>query len=360
MQENTTAEEWQFLTTEQALEDVVYFASRFTLAYSVLGSQPTTNPVHPSLAPWIWLGGSYPGIRGALLRIRNPETIYAVWASSAPVEAQVDMSSYYKAAERSLTRNCSADWVVVTKHVDDVLQNGTTEQQTDMKYRLLKARADGPGGNISGSAGLTRSIAANTSNVAAAGVLMDPLRFYQVRTWSLYEARLRVRINASQYYGFQASVLPFCDLLETQNYTETPFEGGVVSAYGVDRALQAFLTAIAELNYDAIEGDPDDPVQDRSWMWQYCSEYGMYISTRISFKNAIDCLHSAGFYQRGDPNNPLSIETSFRSLDYFQDNCNAAFPHGLPPSPNVSNVNKYGGWNMSPSNVLFTNGECEY
>ena len=49
------------------------------------------------------------------MRQRNPETIFAAWASSAPVHAQVDMASYYKAAERSLTRNCSADWVAVTR-----------------------------------------------------------------------------------------------------------------------------------------------------------------------------------------------------------------------------------------------------
>jgi len=30
-----------------------------------------------------------------------------------------------------------------------------------------------------------------------------------------------------------------------------------------------------------------------------------------------------------------------------------------PREPNVTAVNKYGGWNMSPSNVFFSNGECE-
>lgn len=65
-----------------------------------------------------------------------------------------------------------------------------------------------------------------------------------------------------------------------------------------------------------------------------------------------------GFYQRGDPANPLSIETSFLSLELFQQQCNQAFPEGLPSSPQVGNVNKYGGWNMSPSNVMFSNGEC--
>ncbi|EIW58430.1 uncharacterized protein TRAVEDRAFT_47584 [Trametes versicolor FP-101664 SS1] len=308
---NTTAEQWQFLNTEQALEDVVYFANRFSLTGGhALSTSATDNPLHPSKTPWVWLGGSYPGVRGALLRVRNPETIFAVWASSAPVHAQVDMAAYYKAAERSLTRNCSADWVAVTRFVDDTLANGTAEETAELKFRLLSARSDG----------VTKERAANTSAVSAAGVLMDPLNFYQ-------------------YYGFEASLLPFCNVLESRNSTITPFETGLAANLGTDVALDAFLSAIREVNYDAIPGDADDPVQDRSWMWQYCSEYG--------------------FYQRGDPNNTLSIETSFLSLELFQDECNTTFPRGLPPSPAVQKVNKYGGWDMTPSNVLFTNGEFD-
>ena len=66
----------------------------------------------------------------------------------------------------------------------------------------------------------------------------------------------------------------------------------------VDGVLDAFLAAIAQVDYDDIPGSPDDPVSDMSWMRQYCSEYG--------------------FYQRGDPSNPVSIETSFLSLELFQ------------------------------------------
>jgi len=276
-------------------------------------------PIHPSSVPWIWLGGSYPGIRGALLRQRNPGTIFATWASSAPVEAQVDMSSYYKAAERSLTRNCSADWVAVTKFVDDTLNGSNETAKIDVKFDLLKARLSGPGGNTSATNGLTRQRANATSSVNAATILMDPLNFYQ-------------------YYGFQSSLLPFCNLLETQNSTAEPFEGGIVSVLGVNAAFDAFMVALGELDYDSIPGSPDDPVQDRSWMRQYCSEYG--------------------FYQRGDPENPSSIETSFLSLELFQQQCSETFPD-LPSSPQVQLVNKYGGWNMTPSNILWTNGEFD-
>ncbi|KAK7031399.1 peptidase S28 [Favolaschia claudopus] len=319
---NTTAAQWKYLNTEQALQDVVFFAESFPKSsHQVLNassSHPSALPLHPSVVPWVWLGGSYPGVRGALLRQRNPETIYAAWASSAPVQAEVDMSSYYKAAERSLSRNCSADWVAVTKFVDDTF-NGTNDTlKVDLKFDLLKARLSGPGGNTTGADGLTRQRANATSNVDAASILMDPLDFYQ-------------------YYGFQDSLLPFCDLLETQNSTAEPFEGGIVSALGIDAAFQAFMVALAELDYDSIPSE-DDPVQDRSWMRQYCSEYG--------------------FYQRGDPQNPLSIETSFLSLDLFQQQCSSTFPD-LPSSPQVQLINKYGGWSMNPSNIMWANGEFD-
>ncbi|EKM50837.1 uncharacterized protein PHACADRAFT_130303 [Phanerochaete carnosa HHB-10118-sp] len=318
--DNTTTEQWQFLTTEQALEDVVYFADRFTLPSSTQSQNPSVNfssaALHPSLTPWVWIGGSYPGVRGALLRVRNPATFFAVWASSAPVQAQVDMASYYKAAERSLTRNCSADWVAVTKYVDATLANGTDAEQILLKQRLLGARASSPTKNVT----VSLATAANTSDVSAAGVLMDPLDFYQ-------------------YYGFNASLLPFCNILETHNFIVDAQEFGLAAADSIEVALDSFLTGLVQINYDEIPGDPDDPVADLSWMWQYCSEYG--------------------FYQRGDPNNPLSIETSFLSLELFQQECNNTFGSGLPPSPQVEHVNKYGGWDMSPSNVLFTMGEFD-
>ena len=64
-QRNTTPEQWQFLTTDQALEDVVFFTNSFP-------RRATTKEraLHPAVTPWIWLGGSYPGIRGALMRVR--------------------------------------------------------------------------------------------------------------------------------------------------------------------------------------------------------------------------------------------------------------------------------------------------
>lgn len=116
------------------------------------------------------------------MRMRNPEVIFATWASSAPVHSQIDMASYYKAAERSLTRNCSADWVAVTKYVDEVLEGTNETQQTDIKFDLEFARLSKKSGNTTLAMNLTRAEAAKMSNVDAASILMDPLDFYQVCT----------------------------------------------------------------------------------------------------------------------------------------------------------------------------------
>lgn len=40
------------------------------------------------------------GARAAMIRERNPETWFAGWASSAPVEAQIDMSVYFNPMEQ--------------------------------------------------------------------------------------------------------------------------------------------------------------------------------------------------------------------------------------------------------------------
>ncbi|KAF8584225.1 hypothetical protein K439DRAFT_1633722 [Ramaria rubella] len=318
---NTTGDQWRFLTTEQALEDVVYFADNLDV------NGINSSLLKPTTSPWVWVGGSYPGVRGALLRQRNPSTIHAAWVSSAPVEAQVDMASYYKAAERSLPRNCSNDWVAVTRLVDDTLMNSKNKAAVnEMKFALLKARLSGPGGNTTGADGLTLQQAASADDSDVASILMDPLDFYQ-------------------YYG-PVTLPPFCENIETRNFTSLAFEQGIAASdpNGVQAAFNAFLIALAELDYDAIEAadaDQDDPVQDLSWMWQYCSEYG--------------------FYQRGDPQNPRSIETAFLSISLFQSQCNETFPFPgiLPSSPRVQNVNRYGGWHMNPTNVFWTNGEFD-
>jgi hypothetical protein len=133
----------------QALEDVVLFANNFTLpsgspAASRLLSK---DALQAPKTPWIFIGGSYPGARAAMLRVRNPDTIFASWASSAPVQAQVNMASYYEAVQRGLPKNCSADYAVAVKFADDALSGGNATLAGEVKLLLAQAAALGSGSN---------------------------------------------------------------------------------------------------------------------------------------------------------------------------------------------------------------------
>jgi hypothetical protein len=249
-------EAYKYLNTEQALQDPVCFAQNFQPP----GLEAYWDDLKPERTPWIWLGGSYPGIRGAHMRVRNPETFFAAWASSAPTEARVDMWTYYGQAEQSFTRNCSADYTAVTRYVDSVLANGTTAEKNSLKLELYTAVQSGPrcekpvNGNTTAAEGL--------EGADVARYLLLPLSFYQ-------------------YYGFEASVQPFCDIMETFNQTNVrttdnggtapaiASESGIAIAHNITAAWNAFLVGIAEIDYNSIP-QADDPIQDYSWMWQDC------------------------------------------------------------------------------------------
>lgn len=80
---DTGADKMQYLTTENALRDTVVWAEQF---------QWNGLAVSPKQTPWIVMGGSYPGMRAAMLRELYPDTFYAAYASSAPIQAQRDMN----------------------------------------------------------------------------------------------------------------------------------------------------------------------------------------------------------------------------------------------------------------------------
>jgi hypothetical protein len=54
-----------------------------------------------------------------------------------------------------------------------------------------------------------------------------------------------------QDLGLQ-STMPFCDRLETRNFTSSSTPEGLNTTQGINVAFEAFLTAIAEVDYDNV------------------------------------------------------------------------------------------------------------
>lgn len=252
---DTPPEAFRYLTTEQSLADVVTFASNF--------SRPDIHKdLTPAGTPWVFVGGSYPGMRAAFMREFYPDTITASFASSAPVEAKVDMSVYFEPVYRGMNAygfgNCTADIHAAILYMDKLMESPAAAA-------TLKEQFLGRG-------------AANNSNPTFADALTTI--FYQ---WQGYGVE-----------GGSLGLRAFCDYIETDPATNAtaPAEGWAASKganYTIARwasfpyfyqEVNSYMTTDCEgpfvTNKTAAPTDCnldlrfEDPASI-SWTWQYCT-----------------------------------------------------------------------------------------
>lgn len=272
---------YQYLTTEQALEDVVYFAEHF----KPTGLESHWQKLAPGETPWIFIGGSYPGARAAFIRIRNPDVIYASWASSGPVQATVNMATYSEQVYKDLTANCSADIAAASAYLDNVLTNGSPDDITQIKGLIYYANNPYELPNLSNVTEQTLD-----SLIQQSSQTVD----------SFYAGQLLLTVipELFQNFGFDAEVLPYCNVLEqfdpttiksdstkdliTSIYSNSDSakinSGGIAATYGSKAAFMALLYTIGKERVDAQNAYLNSnttvatPSISQSWNWQFCSE----------------------------------------------------------------------------------------
>ncbi|KAG8406844.1 hypothetical protein J3459_018625 [Metarhizium acridum] len=125
-----TTETLQYLTLDQSIQDLVYFANNVRLPFDPDGSS------RPDKAPWVLSGCSYPGALTAWTHHLAPGTFWAYHCSSAVVEAVGDYWQYFAPIDSALPRNCSADLKRINAHFQRVLTNGTAEAKDKLKSRF--------------------------------------------------------------------------------------------------------------------------------------------------------------------------------------------------------------------------------
>jgi hypothetical protein len=248
---STPAESFRYHSTDQALADVDAFAwsfSRKNISYDL----------SPVSTPWVFVGGSYAGMRAAFMRELYPQTIYASFASSAPVQAQIDMSAYFEPIVRGLTKygygNCTKDIHAAINYIDNILDTNETAASA------LKEQFLGLG-------------AANN-------------------THSTFADALAVTFDSWQTLGAKGELNDFCNWLSTdpECNTTAPAEGFAPTKgaqYVVDRwaSYSDFVpwvnatfstnctgsaTEVGDCNLDQPFTDPDQI----AWTWQICTEWG--------------------------------------------------------------------------------------
>ncbi|KAI5852730.1 serine peptidase, family S28 [Morchella snyderi] len=329
---STTPEQMQYLTTAQALADLPEFAHTFERPNWPL------VPLTPDHTPWVIFGGSYSGMRAAFARAKYPTTFLAAYASSAPVQARIDMSVYFEQIARGIVEsgfeNCTKDMRAAVQQIDKQLRLPATA--AELKRMFLGKGSEGVG---NGGFGYTLSLV-----------------LYNWQAWGMESC-----------CGNEWGLRNFCDYMETDPETNVTVgvqgwakEKGV--QWVIDRWAQwpKFIGMVNKYmgkNCEGYHGTGNDKTincdkfdaartnsESISWAWTICSEWGFIQSVNLG---------------------PNQIVSRYLSQKYGQDLCYHYFPTGvssgfLPEKPQVEKVNEeFGGWDMTPSNTFFTGGKYD-
>ncbi|KAJ5834206.1 Peptidase S28 [Penicillium robsamsonii] len=323
---DTEPEHFQYLNNKQALADLPFFADKFTRAnYSEVDLTPAGTP-------WVMVGGSYAGMRSAFTRQLYPDTIYAAFASSAPVEARIDMSVYFDQVYDGMVANghlnCTRDIKAALEYID---------------WQLSKSKA---------------SAAAIKRKFFGEGAEKNSNKDFSAALQTIYWL--------FQSYGLgggKGSLDSFCEHMEIDPETSTaapphgfaPTRGNKYAAerYASWPVFTQLTNNYFETNCRKLETSeplvcdlsaPSTDPDTISWTWQYCTEWGYYQTNNFG---------------------PHSLLSKFQTLEYAQEYCNRYFPEAIkkglfPKHPQVEATNaETGGWTIRPSNVYWSGGQFD-
>ncbi|KAK0200150.1 peptidase S28 [Desarmillaria ectypa] len=309
---NLNVESLKYMTVAQTIEDHVYFAQNVVLP------QDNGDSVGPDKAPWILIGGSYPGGLVSWTMAAHPDIFWIGYASSAVVQVQLDFWQYFEPIRENMPKNCSADIEAVITYVDEVFFGTDTEAQMKIKSMF----------------------GFNSSNLVFAEFLKSNLFSWQA---------LQPSTGPGAYF------YRFCDALEVKNGVSAPESG-----WGVDNTLSAWAKWSIPTNTTADASDAfrqpptpatlpkefearvDHPVGNtyRSWLWLKCNE-----------------LESA---QDGPPIGQGGIVSRLNTVESDLRFCGIEFPDAFStiPLPNGDRINAlYGGWGVKNKRLFFANGK---
>ena len=128
---NLTVENLQYLTLDNSLKDLTYFAKNFVPPFDDSGASSADN------APWVFAGGSYAGALAGWLAALEPGTFWAYYSSSGVVEAVGDFWQYFAPVQEATPRNCSSDVNAVINYVDLVLSFGSKKRKQELKKKFM-------------------------------------------------------------------------------------------------------------------------------------------------------------------------------------------------------------------------------
>ncbi|XP_036598528.1 thymus-specific serine protease [Trichosurus vulpecula] len=295
----------RFLSSRHALADVASACIQLSEIYNISAS-----------SPWIGFGGSYAGSLAAWARLKFPHLIWAAVASSAPVQAQLDFSSYNQVVSRSL-----ADPAVGGS---PKCQRAVAQAFSELDHGLSEGK---------------ETQAALQSEVKACGPLETPED--QAELLEQLEGLVGAAVQYDQQAGAPLDVRGLCHLI-LANQSRGPLSGLqdaiqlVLQTLGLPCLASSKAAAVAELkdtNPQAVG------LGSRQWFYQTCTEFGYYIT----------CT---------DPSCPFSKR---KTLSAQLQLCAQVFGLSLASvAKAVTRTNTYyGGQSPGATRVFFVNGDID-
>ncbi|QRV89989.1 Serine carboxypeptidase S28 [Ceratobasidium sp. AG-Ba] len=301
----------RYLTVEQAIEDLAYFANNVHLP------MPGGDQVPASKTPWILVGGSYPGALTSWTMVAKPGVFWAGYSSSGVVQAINWFWGAFDVVRQFMPKNCSTDVQSVISYVDATFTFGSRQQIQTLKETL-------------GMGNLTHA-----DDVA--GALRNPMWMWQ---------NLQPGDSDQSFYEF-------CDALEVKDGVSAgPGGWGLghaLTAYG--NYMKSYISSVCGFftqeeclgSYNANMTFYTDTSVDNSWRsWNWL------------------LLLVVGFAQAGAPLGWPSAVSRLTVPPYDMRQCPYFYPKAFPKPrlPNTLNINtKYKGWNVNVPRLFFANGK---
>jgi hypothetical protein len=322
-----SSDDYRFLTLNQSLADLPFFAANFSFdTYPAADLRPTSTP-------WIMVGCSYSGTRAAFSRAKYPETFFAAFAESTVVQLEIEVDGYGTELHRSLVdhgyANCSTDLHSLLEYVDNQLDHA--ESSVSIKEQYFGAGA------------------ASISNKDFATAILSLFMYF--KGWGIKDGK--------------PSIVAICDYLEhiPAVYATTP--AAASADFHDPRSISDrlaswpdFLTHVNKVyktscnrtgasvlnNCSLSEESPYNHAGAKSWLWQQCTELGLFIAEKP---------------------NTNSLTSKHVSLEQQIAKCRETF--GMDSPTLVSDITQrveltnqqFGGNDMRPSNVFWTTGQYD-
>ncbi|KAK4185600.1 putative serine protease [Podospora australis] len=335
-----------YLNLDNSIQDLVHFAKTVNLPFDDSGKS------NAPAAPWILVGGSYAGALAAWVEKLSPGTFWAYHASSAPVEVIRNFWQYFQPIHEGMPKNCSADLVAITNHVDNVLQGGSEAESKALK-------------DMFGLGNLT-----HPDDVASA-IGAPVFRWQDILPWMRYPVFYQM---CDTIEGARPVVTDY-DNGTKQFFTEPTVGAAPITSIGLEKALVNYA---AWFRYEFLpdhcsnQGYPEwsDPLStgcfdshnkthplysdmsytsplNRQWLWMTCNEPLFY-------------------WQTGAPPNESSLISRLVTPEYCELQCKLAFPeqdgvtYGAARALTEKTLNdRTGGWFTNTTRVIWVNGEFD-